>query len=123
MTGFFLRNNLLNQNQAEFRKQHSTIDNIFILHVLSEYCKSKKSKLFCVFVDFKKSFDSVWRAGLWSKRMKYNIDRKLFNTIRNMYSDIKSCVSINGDMSGFFQCTAGLRQGETLSPVLFSIFL
>ena len=40
-----------------------------------------------------------------------------------MYSDIKSCVSLNGDCSTFFYCKNGLRQGENLSPILFSLFL
>lgn len=102
LTDYLESNDLSNQNQAGFRKHHSTVDNIFILHILSEYCKIKKSKLFCAFIDFKKAFDSVWRAGLWSKITKYNIDGKLFNIIKNMYSDIKSCVSVNGDVSGFF---------------------
>ena len=35
----------------------------------------------------------------------------------------KSCVSFNGDQSGFFPCLRGVRQGENLSPVLFAIFL
>ena len=40
-----------------------------------------------------------------------------------MYSDIKSCVSFNGDCSTLFYCKKGLRQGENLSPVLYSLFL
>ena len=40
-----------------------------------------------------------------------------------MYQSIKSSVSINGQTSSFFPCENGVRQGENLSPVLFSIFL
>ena len=40
-----------------------------------------------------------------------------------MYQSAKSCVRSNGQLSEFFRCTAGVRQGENLSPVLFAIYL
>jgi len=40
-----------------------------------------------------------------------------------MYATIKSCISINGEQSDFFQCYRGLRQGENVSPILFSLYL
>ena len=40
-----------------------------------------------------------------------------------MYDNIKSWISVNGKNSDFFYSNIGLRQGEKLSPVLFSIFL
>ena len=55
--------------------------------------------------------------------LKSNINGKIFNIIYNMYQDIKSCVSLLGENSTFFSSYSGVRQGENLSPVLFSIFL
>ena len=123
LTAYLDDNELLLQNQAGFRKKHSTTDNIFVLHMLSEYCKHKKSKLFCAFIDFRKAFDSVWRAGLWSKLMKYNVNGRLFNVIKNMYNGIKSCLLLNNKTTDYFYCNQGVRQGENSSPVLFSLFL
>ena len=40
-----------------------------------------------------------------------------------MYKGIKSCISLNGQQSSFFPSNIGLRQGENLSPVLFSLFI
>ena len=40
-----------------------------------------------------------------------------------MYDNIKSCVSVNGVMSNFFESNIGVRQGENLSPFLFAVFL
>lgn len=40
-----------------------------------------------------------------------------------MYTNIKSCVQYNNTKSDFFPCMIGVRQGENLSPFLFSIFL
>ena len=40
-----------------------------------------------------------------------------------MYSGIKSSISVNGENSPFFACDCGVRQGENLSPVMFSLYL
>ena len=40
-----------------------------------------------------------------------------------MYQNIKSCVVHAGEQSSFFHSYCGVRQGENLSPVLFSLFL
>ena len=37
--------------------------------------------------------------------------------------NIKSCVFVNGETSAFFDCTIGVRQGDNLSPFLFSLYL
>ena len=36
---------------------------------------------------------------------------------------IKSLVKQNGMSSGFFECNVGVRQGENLSPFLFSLYI
>ena len=40
-----------------------------------------------------------------------------------MYQKTKLCVSLNEEQSLLFTSDMGLRQGETLSPVLFSLYL
>jgi hypothetical protein len=40
-----------------------------------------------------------------------------------MYNDIKAQIKFNGDLSETFSCQLGVRQGENLSPFLFSIYL
>ena len=49
------------------------MDQIFVLHELTEVAKTQKKKLFCSFIDFSKAFDSVWRVGLWKKLFASNI--------------------------------------------------
>ena len=93
-----------------------------VLYSLIEYFKSKRNKLYC-FIDFTKAFDNVWRAGLWQKLLKHGINGKIITVIKNMYKQIKSCITVNGSTSGFFNCEKGVRQGRNLSPLLFAIHL
>ena len=123
LNNFLKHNSALNENQAGFRSGYSTVDHIFTLHVLTELFKQKKKKLYCLFVDYSKAFDSVWRAGLWMKLLGHGINGKIFRVIYNLYQNIKSCIMYSGELSDFFRCYCSVRQGENLSPVLFSLFL
>ena len=114
---------LICENQAGFRKVYSTTDNLFILRTLTTLMKHNRKKLFCLFIDFEKAFDKVWRNGLWNKMMINNINGKLFSVIYNMYKCIKSGIVHNANVLEYFSCNVGLRQGENLSPFLFSLYL
>ena len=60
---------------------------------------------------------------MWYKWLKNGIKGKCFTFIKNMYDGVKSMVSINGHSSEFFNCNVGVRQGENLSPLLFSLYI
>ena len=45
------------------------------------------------------------------------------DVIKNIYLKAESCVAINGGQSECFPCYVGVRQGENLSPLMFSIYL
>ena len=123
LTNFLDQHDTIQENQAGFRAGYSTLDHIFTLNSLIEILKFKKTKLYCSFVDFSKAFDSVWRGGLWMKLLGNSINGKMFQVIHNLYQNIKSCVVYSGSQSSSFQSFCGVRQGENLSPVLFSLFL
>ena len=65
----------------------------------------------------------MWREGLWYKLIKNGVNAKCFNYIKNMYKGIKSLIKMNNKTSDFFNCNVGVRQGENLSPFLFSLFI
>ena len=123
LTEFCENNLILKEIQAGFRKGYSTLDHIFVLKNLIDIFKSKNKKLFCCYVDYTKAFDSIWREALWHKLINCGIQGKILNVIKSMYAQIKSCVFLNGEKSDFFISARGVRQGENLSPLLFSLFV
>ena len=120
---FLEENNILCEEQAGFRKGYSTVDHIFSLKMIVDFYLTKKKKMYCAFIDYKKAFDSVNRLALWRKLLNNNIDGKCLRIIYNMYSIAKSCVKVDSTLSNFFTSHTVVRQGENLSPVLFSLFL
>ena len=47
----------------------------------------------------------------------------MFDIIKSMYNSVKSRVKYCSEISNDFECCLGVRQGECLSPFLFSMYL
>ena len=109
--------------QAGFRSKMGTTDNIFVLHGLITHLINEGKKLYCAFVDFRKAFDFVNRDILWFKLIKIGVRGKILNVMRGMYSSVKSRVKYQNELSSEFECYLKVRQGECLSPFLFSIYI
>ena len=123
LTSYLENNKLIGDEQAGFRNGHSTLEHIFVLHTLIDLYLSKKERVYCAFIDYKKAFDLVDRTSLWSKLLNNNIDGNFFKVINHMYNQAKSCVITGSYKSNLFDCNIGVRQGENLSPILFAAFL
>ena len=115
--------NVYIEAQAGFRKHMSTIDNIFILSGLITHCLNNNETLYCAFVDFSKAFDYVVRDNVWYKLLKIGVRGKMLDIIKSMYSIVKSKIKYKNNVSEAFICNIGVRQGECLSPFLFSMYL
>ena len=95
---------LLDKNQSGLRQGYSTIDNIFVFHILLELLKGTKKNMYryCAFIGFEKAFDSLWLIGIWQKLLSSNINGKCFRIIFNMYDGIRSRIVHNGCKSEYF---------------------
>ena len=116
--------------QAGFRRDHRTLDNIFIMRTLIEQCKSRdihrtgqKKKLYACFVDFKKAFDTVPRDLLWRALARIGMGPKMMHCIKSMYDTDTARVQTQTGLTDAFCCTIGVKQGCPLSPNLFGLYL
>ena len=117
-------NNLITDYQFGFRQNRSTTDCIFILQsIIHKILNKEKKRLYCAFVDFKKAFDLVYRNGIWYKLLQTHVSTKFVRMLKSMYTNVKICIKANGEVSDFFDSYTGVKQGETLSPLLFIMFI
>ena len=114
---------IIAEEQAGFRSERSTTEQIFNLRVLCEKYSQHQQDIYHVFIDFKKAFDRVWHEALWATMKKYNMGKKLIDTISQLYSNASSAVLVEGTVGDWFHTSVGVRQGCLLSPTLFNIFL
>ena len=116
--------NLLPEEQFGFRKNRRTTDCIFIFNTLIEKAKAENTSLFVCFVDLKKAFDSVNHNLLWEKLKTLGLSHQMLKVLQSMYSKATSRVRIStSEATDLFPCQKGVKQGCTLSPLLFSLFL
>jgi len=74
-------------------------------------------------VDFTKTFDYLVRDVIWYKLIKYGVRGKMWDIIKSMYEHVRSSVKYNNETSDDFSCCLGVRQGESFSPFLFSMYM
>ena len=111
-------------SQFGFRENHRTSDSLFILKsLINKYIHKKKQKLFICFVDLQKAFDSVWRDGLLFKLANIGVGEKIYNIIKSHFYKTETAFKLENLHSNFFETTRGVRQGDSISPTLFNIFI
>ena len=93
-----------------------------ILKIIASKYKKLKKRVYAVFVDFKKAFDSVCRQALSLKLAKSGITGNFYNVLRNMYSNSNAYIKLSGHISNKFKIKKGTEQGHPLSPDLFKFF-
>jgi hypothetical protein len=115
--------NVYIEAQAGFRANMSTVDNIFVLNGLITHILNQGKQLFTLFVDYTKAFDYVVRENLWFKLIQLGLRGNIFNIVKSIYESVKSRVKYCNKLSDEYTCMLGVRQGECLSPFLFSMFV
>ena len=75
-----------------------------------------------LFTDFKKTYDSVRREGLYNILMEFGILKKLVRLIKMCLTETYSRVWVGKHLSDLFPIRNGLI-GDALSPLLFNFSL
>jgi len=70
--------------------------------------------------DFKKACESVWREVLYNILSELGIPMKLVKLMKICLNETYSRVRVGKYLSGMFQFRDGLKQGDTLSALLFN---
>ena len=113
----------LNDEQNGFRKDRSCADHIYVLHSIAKDRQTKNLSTYVTFIDFSKAFDCVDRKLLLYILLKSEIEGKMYFIVKALYNLTESCISLNGKLSNWFKTELGVRQGDNLSPTLFSLFI
>ena len=117
-------NDLLVDEQNGFRAKRSCQDHIYVLSSLVKNRKACGQNTYCAFVDFQKAFDWVSRDLLLYKlNVTFDIHGRLFNSLSTIYNSSVSKIKLNGKLSPSFNVTSGVKQGDIISPILFSMYL
>ena len=121
-------NDLLSDTQNGFRSGRSCIDHVFSLVTILRNRKLTNQQTFLCFVDFRRAFDSVNHDMLFhTLSSKFGIVGKMYKSLLSLYTNpiTRVVLTAPGEIyrTEFFNCPLGVKQGDILSPTLFSMFV
>ena len=108
--------------QAGFRAGYSTNDHLQVMRTLIEKCNEYKIGIVLIFIDFEKAFDSVETWSILDSLDECRVDSRYSNAIRYVYENATSCIKLH-EKTDKFKIGRGVRQGDTISPKLFTTAL
>ena len=108
---------VLPESQCGFRVGRGCSDMIFTVRQLLEKSYEHRGKIFLVFVDLKKAYDSVPRAALWRALEKLGIPSSVVSLIQSFHDGMKAQVRVSGALLEDIDVENGLQQGCSLAPV------
>ena len=115
--------NLLGEIQSGFRKGRCAADNLFVLNTIMAKAKECDQHVHQAFIDIKKAYDTISRDILWNKLTSLGFGPVFIQCLKNIYSDDYITSSVGGRKTRPIYLSRGVRQGCSLSPLLFALYI
>ena len=114
---------LIHPDQTCAVRDRSILDNAHLFRNISDYVEQKNIPCAFVGLDQEKAYDRVEYDFLFEALEKYNFGPNIIKWIKILYTDISSSVIVNNYISDPFPLTRGVKQGCSLSPLLYVLAL
>ena len=110
------------REQAGFRSGYSTMDHLHTINQLIEKTLEYNRKLCIAFIDYEKAFDSVEHIAVFNSLRTQGISENLIELLEYIYVKGTATIKMHTETNKI-KIKRGVRQGDTISPKLFSACL
>ena len=118
-----MNKNYENTRNKKYRPNRQTQDHICTLRTIIDKTIERNKELHIAFMDISAAYDNVHRVDVWNLLKELKIPKMLRVAIENVYTTVYGRVRLNGKESELFKWTKGLKQGDSLSPLLFNLVM
>ena len=94
-------------------------DNVHLIRNLVEYTNDKNMPAAIISLDQSKAFDRVSHEYLFNVLRNFGFKSHFISLVKLLYTDVESRVLVNGYISNEFPVQRSVRQGCSLSPLLY----
>ena len=94
-------------------------ENVAFLRDVVDYATDTNSPVAVLSLDQEKAFDRVDWSFMRSVLVSMGFGSSFVRWVKLFYTNVQSCVNVNGYLSPFFSLSRGVRQGCPLSPLLY----
>ena len=112
---------VLHPDQTYCVPGRSILDNVSLIRDVVDLSSSLDIKAGLISLDQEKAFDRVEHLYLWKTLESFGLSPCLIAMIKVLYQDIESVLKINGGLSAPFKVHRGVRQGCSLSGMLYAL--
>ncbi|KAK3521892.1 hypothetical protein QTP70_019009, partial [Hemibagrus guttatus] len=112
---------LIHQDQTYCVPDTSIFDNMYLIRDILDVSRLLGLKTGLVFLDQEKAFDRVEHEYLWKVLEAFGFNPGFVAMIRVLYCEIESVLKVNGGLCAPFRVYRGIRQGCSLSGMLYSL--
>lgn len=116
-------NKKIDDSQNGFRKGRSCQDQLSTLTSIIDARKRLNKDTITSFIDFSKAYDRIDRHLLWNSMKRIGLPQKFISAVQSLYQNVEYSVRINGILTDWFPVSVGLKQGCTISPTLFNVYI
>jgi hypothetical protein len=109
--------------QSGFRPKRSTNDNIFMIRQTIDKCYEYNIDIHNIFIDYTHVFDSTKRNKTLDSLIQNKISSKLIILIKLTLVNTTAKAKVNNAYTAEFKVENGVKQGDSLSPTLFSLVI
>jgi sorting nexin-29 len=107
---------IIEEYQAGFRPDSSTIDQLFTVKQTLEKCWEYKLSVYQIYVHFKQAYDSIQRKKMYTIMYEFGLPPKLVRLLRATMTGAEVQGKVQTGLTDTFEIRQGLKQGDGLVP-------